>query len=117
MRKHQGGCHCGKVAFEFEGGPLTDGLECNCSICGKKGGILHFLPASAFTLKTPREAPTTYTFNRHVIEHHFCATCGVSSFGEGTDPKGNRMAAINLRCVEGVDPHNLKLNFFNGRGI
>ena len=117
MAIHSGGCHCGKVAFEFEGGALTEGLECNCSICGKKGGILHFVPAASFTLKTPRDVLTTYTFNKHVIEHHFCSTCGVSSFGEGTDPKGNRMGAVSLRCVEGVDAQALKLTFFNGRGI
>ncbi len=115
MTTHSGGCHCGKVAFTFEGGPLTEGLECNCSMCGKKGAILHFVPASSFTLKTPREALLTYTFNKHVIQHHFCATCGVSAFGEGVDPKGNAMAAINLRCVEGVDPRNLKIIFYNGR--
>jgi hypothetical protein len=115
MSTHTGSCHCGKVAFEFESGPLTDGLECNCSICGRKGTILHFVPASSFTLKTPREALTTYTFNKHAIAHHFCATCGVSAFGEGVDPKGNAMAAINLRCVEGVDPRALQITFYNGR--
>ena len=117
MSKHQGGCHCGKVAYEFEDGPIAEGLECNCSICGKKGAILHFVPADSFTLKTPREALTTYTFNKDVIEHHFCATCGVSSLGDGTNPKGNRMAAVNPRCVEVIDPRALKVNFFNGRGI
>mgnify|MGYP001132984842 CR=1 FL=1 len=115
MTVYSGGCHCGKVAFDFESETITEGLECNCSICGRKGTILHFVPASAFTLKTAREALGTYTFNRHVIQHHFCATCGVSAFGEGADPGGNRMAAINLRCVEGIDPRALKITVYNGR--
>ena len=115
MSRYQGSCHCGKVAYEFESAPLTEGMECNCSMCARKGAILHFVPAMAFELKTPRDALSTYTFNRNVIEHHFCATCGVSAFGEGTDPAGNRIAAINLRCVDGVDPHALKIAFYNGR--
>ncbi len=58
MATHSGGCHCGKVGFEFQGGPITDGLECNCSMCGRKGTILHFVAADSFTLKTPRGALT-----------------------------------------------------------
>ena len=117
MTTHKGSCHCGNVAYEFESGPLTEGLECNCSICNRKGAILHFVPAAAFTLKTPREALSSYKFNKQAIDHLFCSNCGVSSFSEGTDPKGNKMAAINLRCVEGVEPADLKRNFFNGRDI
>jgi hypothetical protein len=50
-----------------------------------------------------------------VLEHHFCDTCGVAPFSEGSDPRGNRMMAVNLRCVEGVDPKTLKIRFHNGR--
>jgi hypothetical protein len=115
MGKHQGSCHCGQVAYEFEGGDITEGMECNCSMCGRKGSILHFIPAAAFTLKTPRETISTYKFNKHVIDHHFCAKCGTAPFSEGTDPKGNRMVAINLRCVDGIDPRALKITHFDGR--
>jgi hypothetical protein len=114
MTTHKGSCHCGKIAYEFEGGPITEGMECNCSMCGRKGTILHFVPAASFTLKTPRENLRTYLFNKHVIAHHFCPECGVSPFAEGSDSKGNTMAAINLRCVEGVDPRALKIHFHNG---
>jgi len=117
MATHSGSCHCGKIAYDFESDPITEGLECNCSMCGRKGNIMHFIPASAFTLKTPAENVATYRFNKHVINHNFCPACGTSPFSDGTDPKGNKMVAINLRCVEGVDPRALKLNFFNGRDV
>jgi hypothetical protein len=116
MSKQTGSCHCGKVAYEFEGSPITEALECNCSMCGRKGSLLHFIPAEAFTLLTPRSEISTYHFNKGVIDHNFCRTCGVTSFSEGTSPKGDRMVAINARCVDGVDPRALKINFFNGRG-
>jgi hypothetical protein len=50
-----------------------------------------------------------------VIDHHFCAKCGTAPFSEGTDPKGNRMVAINLRCVDGIDPRALTITHFDGR--
>jgi hypothetical protein len=111
---HQGSCHCGKIAYEFEG-EIGTVIDCNCSLCAKRGGLLHFLPASAFTLKTPRENLGTYTFNKKVIQHHFCPHCGVSPFSEGSDPKGNRMVAINVRCVEGIDLGKLEIKLHNGR--
>jgi hypothetical protein len=117
MSKHQGGCHCGKIAFEFEGGPITEGLECNCSICTQKGSLLHFLPAAGFTLKTPRADVSTYRFNKHVIAHHFCAACGTAPFAEANAPDGAPMVAINLRSVEGIDLGAIKRNFYNGRDI
>ena len=67
-----------------------------------------------FALKTPPDAFRTYRFNKHVIDHHFCPTCGTAPFSEGTDPKGNKMVAINLRCVEGIDPRALNIHFHNG---
>ena len=117
MATHTGSCHCGKIAYSFESGPITEGVECNCSMCARKGEIMHFIPASAFTLKTPQENLATYLFNKHVINHHFCPTCGIAPFSDGTDPKGNKMVAINLRCVEGVEPRGLDIKFFNGRDL
>lgn len=116
MTTHTGGCHCGKIAYEFDG-EITGAMECNCSLCAKRGGLLHFVPASAFRLKTPRADLATYRFNRHVIDHHFCTTCGIAPFSEGKDKKGNTMAMVNLRCVEGVDPHKLAIKFFDGRNM
>ena len=114
MTTHTGGCHCGKIAYAFEG-EIGEVLDCNCSLCQKRRGLLHFVPASAFSLKTPREDLSTYTFNKHVLKHHFCPACGIAAFSEGSDPKGNRMVAINARCVDGVDPQTLTIKHFNGR--
>lgn len=112
--KYQGSCHCGKIAFEAEG-TLDKVMECNCSMCMRRGGLLWFLPASAFTLKTSRDDLSTYTFNKHVLQHHFCGTCGIAPFGEGKDPKGNAMVSVNARCVDGFDPKAVKHDFYDGR--
>ena len=110
----KGGCHCGKIAFEFEG-EIGEVLECNCSLCAKRGSLLHFISASEFKLNTPREALSTYHFNKGMIDHHFCSGCGIAPFGEAKDSKGTPMVAINVRCLDGIDPKSLKVKFFNGR--
>lgn len=112
--QHQGSCHCGNIKFEFNG-EITGAMACNCSLCSRNGALMMFVPGADFTLLTPREAMATYKFNKHVIEHHFCPTCGIHPYGEGKDPKGNVMASINLRCVDGVDLEALPIQKYDGR--
>ena len=114
--KYEGSCHCGNIAFEVEG-EFDTGLDCNCSLCRRRGGLLAFVPADQFTLTTSAESVSTYTFNRHVIEHHFCAKCGIAPYGEGKDPKGNSMAAINLRCIPAIDLETLTITKVDGRSF
>lgn len=114
--KYEGSCHCGKVKFDVEG-ELQGAMECNCSICQRKGSLMWFVPRDALNLQTPEQDLSSYTFNQHRIEHRFCASCGIHPYGEGTDPKGNRMAAINIRCLEGVDLSAVPVQHFDGRSL
>ena len=114
--KYQGSCHCGRVAFEVEG-EMQGALSCNCSICRRKGALLWFVPRERLSLRTPEEHLATYRFNKHVIKHHFCPTCGIHPFGEGVGPQGQAMAAINIRCLDDVDPDTLPLSHFDGRAL
>jgi len=36
-------------------------------------------------------------------------------YADGTDSKGNAIAAINVRCLEGVDLDKIKVTHFDGR--
>ena len=114
--KYQGSCHCGQVAFEVEG-ELAGVMSCNCSMCQRKGTLRWFLPRPALTLLTPPENMATYTFNKHVIQHRFCPTCGIHPFGEGVAPNGEAMAAVNVRCLEGVEVEQLEVKHYNGRDL
>lgn len=114
MSQYKGSCHCGRIAFEVEG-EIQGVMACNCSICRRKGSLMWFVPRDSLKLSTPESAMATYTFNKHVIQHHFCPTCGIHPFGSGTDPKGNRMAAVNARCLEGVDLDKLPVQHYDGK--
>lgn len=114
MTTHQGSCHCGRIAFELEG-DVTEAIDCNCSMCRRRGGLLAFFPREALRLKTPASDYATYQFNKHTLDHHFCPTCGIAPFSEGTNPKtGARTAAVNVRCLPDIDPVSLTIKQVDG---
>jgi hypothetical protein len=114
--KYKGSCHCGNIVLEAEG-EIKGAMACNCSICSRKGSLLWFVPRERLSVLTPEGAIGTYTFNKHVIKHRFCQTCGIHPYGEGTDPNGNKIAAINLRCIEGIDLETVPVKNFDGRSL
>lgn len=113
---HKGSCHCGRVQFEVEGNPEQI-MECNCSHCSRKGYLLWFVPKEHLRLVTSEDDLSTYTFNKHVIKHHFCRTCGCAPFGFGTDRTGASMAAVNVRCLPELDRSELEVKQVDGRSL
>lgn len=106
---YNGSCHCGRVAFELDA-EIGDVYDCNCSMCRRRGGLLGFFPHEALTLRTPGEAAGTYRFNKQHIAHRFCPDCGIAPYSEGVDPRtGAKTAAVNVRCLDGVDLSTLKV--------
>jgi hypothetical protein len=114
---YQGSCHCGRVAFQLEG-EVRDAIDCNCSLCHRRGGPLAFFPREALTLTTPESDMGTYRFNKHVLDHHFCPNCGIAPFSEGVNPKtGAKTAAVNVRCLEGLDLATLAISPYDGASL
>ncbi len=113
---YKGSCHCGQIRFEVEG-ELSGAVACNCSICQRRGSLLWFAPRSQLRLLTPERDLASYTFNKHVIQHRFCATCGIHPYGEGVDPQGKATAAINIRCIEGIDLAAVPVHQYDGRSM
>ncbi|HET9835289.1 MAG TPA: GFA family protein [Rhodanobacteraceae bacterium] len=112
---HQGGCHCGRIAFEVEG-DIGAVNECNCSHCRPKGYLLWFVPRGQLRQGTPEGDMSTYRFNKHQIAHHFCPVCGVAPFAEGA-LHDRPMAAVNVRCLAGVEPRDLVIRQVDGRSF
>ena len=114
---YKGGCHCGKINFTIDS-DIQNVMQCNCSICTKRGYLLSFLPRTSLHLTTLESNMSTYTFNKHQIKHRFYPTCGCAPFGEAINPKtGEASVAINVRCLENVDISKLEIKFFDGRSI
>jgi len=114
VETYAGGCQCGKVRYEVKldlGKPV---ISCNCSMCGRSGTLLAFVPADQFTLKSGENVLTDYQFNKHVIHHLFCSVCGIKSFARGVGPNGPTVA-INTRCLDGVDIARLNVTASDGK--
>lgn len=106
-----GGCHCGAVRFAATA-DFSKAVECNCSICEKKGALLCFIPAENFEMVSGRDALTDYVFNTKAITHRFCSVCGVEAFAQSADG-----AMINVRCLDGVDLGRVERLAFDGRSL
>ena len=114
---HKGSCHCGQVRYTVDAGEIPAMMECNCSHCQRKGYLLWFVPREALEFESGEDALSTYTFNKHVIEHKFCPTCGCAPFGFGKGKDGAETAAINVRCLEDVDLDTIKRKPVDGRSF
>ena len=113
---YKGSCHCGRITFDVEG-DMGQVIECNCSHCSRKGYLLWFVPREKLRLAIPESDLSTYTFNKHVIQHHFCAKCGCAPFGFGVAPNGDPTAAVNVRCIEGIELTTLTRIPYDGRSL
>jgi hypothetical protein len=115
MKTYTGSCHCGKFRYEVDT-DLETVIECNCSHCFRKGLLLSFVPEAQFRLVEGDEGGLTeYQFNKKVIRHLFCPVCGVESFARGQNSKGEKLASINVRCLEDIDVSTLTITPVNGK--
>jgi hypothetical protein len=116
-KTYEGGCHCGKVRFETTVDP-AQAISCNCSICQKHGLILTFVGESQFRLLSGENDLGEYRFNKHVIHHRFCRSCGVEPFARGQPPGAREPTiAVNVRCLDGLDVSALSPKPFDGRKL
>jgi len=113
-QNYAGGCQCGKVRYEVTA-DIGEVISCNCSRCAKVGWLISFVPAGDFKLIAGEGGTTDFQFNKHVIHHRFCSACGIQSFAQGKGPDGTEMVAINVRCLDGVDPNAFKQKAVDGR--
>ena len=115
-KTYQGGCHCGRVRYEATS-DLAQVVDCNCSICMKRGALWAFVKAPQFKLLQGEDALTDYQFGKKNIHHLFCQSCGVGSFSRGLAPNGEETFAINVSCLDDVDVAKLKLTPFDGKSM
>lgn len=114
MQSYKGSCHCGQVQFEV----VTDlkiAVECNCTICTKKGVLHHRVSPEQFKLLSGADALALYQFDSKIAKHWFCKHCGIHPF---SNPRAAPdMYSINVRCLDNFDLETAKLEIrmFDGR--
>lgn len=114
--RYRGSCQCQAVAFSADL-DLEHIITCNCSRCQRLGAVLCFTPAAKFHLERGSEALSEYLFNTRKIKHQFCKICGIEPFAFGAGAGGVPMAAVNVNCLEGVDPRALNPAHYDGQKL
>lgn len=112
MAVHEGGCHCGAVRFRVRI-DRYEAIDCNCSMCRRKG-ILHVIvDRDAFELLSGADALSEYRFGTGVARHTFCGRCGIHPFyTPRSHPDG---VDVNARCLDDDLLSRLTIRPFDGR--
>ena len=92
----EGECHCRAVRFRVRVREFA-AIDCNCSICTKKGFLHLIVPPEDFELVAGEDALALYTFNTGVAKHRFCKTCGIHPFY--TPRSHPDQVDVNVRCL------------------
>lgn len=109
---YEGGCHCGAVRFRVRVDEHR-ALDCNCSICTKKGFLHLIVEKDAFELLAGEDALTEYRFGTGVARHRFCRTCGIHPFyTPRSHPDG---VDVNVRCLAPEAIARFEVAPFDGR--
>ena len=111
---YHGSCHCGAVRFEVTT-DLTQVIECNCSICSKKGALHHRVRPENFKLLAGKDDLVLYQFDTKEAKHLFCRHCGIHAFSHPRAAPD--MININVRCLDDFDLQNadVELIEFDGK--
>jgi hypothetical protein len=119
---YQGSCHCGACRFEVEM-DLDHVRSCDCSVCRRRGGLMHRVPWAALRLLTPWEDLTVYEWGSKTARDYFCPACGVLPFRKPSAPGARELAqgmqvfegwAVNVRCLEGVVLGDIPIRHIHG---
>ncbi len=105
---YKGACHCGKVRFEVDA-DIDHVRVCDCSICKKRGALIHRVPNEDVRLQTPLSELTIYQWGTFTAKDYFCPVCGILPFRRPSQPSEEETAnrvepfdgwAVNTRCLE-----------------
>lgn len=112
---YRGSCHCGRIRFEVEL-DLDHVRSCDCSICRRRGALIHRVEDAALKILSSLDGLTLYEWGRRTAKDYFCPVCGILPFRRPGQPTPAEVSegvheflgwAVNVRCLEGVDLDSL----------
>ena len=107
-KTHRGSCHCGAVKYEADIDLAEGTSRCNCTYCSKNRAWNMLLKPEQFRLIAGADATNDYLFNMKMGHHRFCATCGVTVYGEGhLEQLGGDFVSLAVATLDDVTPEEL----------
>ena len=82
MTRYEGGCSCGAVRFQLDGGPLWTNI-CHCNACKKRTGSAFGFSVVVETASVREFSGQTKVFTRKgesgkFVRYEFCPNCGTT---------------------------------------
>ncbi len=116
MLDYAGGCHCGAVRISLRrDAPIDSLIDCNCSICRKKGILLLPVEDADLAIQQGGNNLTLYQWRSNTAKHWFCKTCGIHVFNRPRSHPGRY--SVNARCLDDFETFwpNVTLVSFDGQ--
>lgn len=112
MKKtYRGSCHCGNVRFEIDA-DLDQVRVCDCSMCRRRGALLHRVDEGSFRLLSSLSDLSLYQWHTKTAKDYFCPTCGIQPFRRPrTAPQ---QWSVNVRCLDEVDLDSIPITYTHG---
>jgi hypothetical protein len=115
LKTYSGSCHCGAVRFEAKLNLKAGISKCNCSICKKTNFLGARVKPENFKHLSGEKSLGDYQFNTNSVHHHFCARCGVKTFGHANIPQaGGEYYSVNVHCLDGADTTDIPVKYSDG---
>ncbi|MDO9460844.1 MAG: GFA family protein [Alphaproteobacteria bacterium] len=108
---YKGSCHCGEIQFEVDA-DLDHVRVCDCSICRRRGALIHRVEENCLRLITPIAALSVYQWHTKTARDYFCPACGILPFRRPRTAPGKW--GVNVRCLEGVDLSAIPIRHVHG---
>lgn len=121
-RTYHGSCHCGRIRFEIEA-DIDHVRACDCSVCRRRGALMHRIPRERLRLVGPWDALSEYRWGSGTAVDYFCPTCGILPFRRPGDPTPQELRegferfdgwAVNVRCLEDLDIDTIPVQVIRG---
>ena len=85
---------------------------CDCSICSKRGALLHRVDDSRFRVLTPLDEASLYQWHTQTAKDYFCPVCGILPFRRPRTAPDSW--SVNVRCLEGVNVGSIPVKHLQG---
>ena len=111
MRRIEGKCHCGNIAFELEWPGDSDEIParaCDCTFCAKHAGVWTSRADATLRVAVQSDADVSrYEFGTETARFHVCRRCGVVPLVT-CELEGHTFAVVNVHAFVDVDPACLR---------
>ena len=124
-QRYQGSCHCGRVRFEVLA-EIDHVRVCDCSVCRRRGALIHRVPKEDLKLQTPLSDLTLYEWGSRTAKDYFCPVCGILPFRIPSAPTQEELDqgiepfdgwSVNTRCLPEFDLESVPQKHIPGSRI